>query len=82
MHIHFVEPRKRTNPLAEQAVESLQRANEGLESAVALVNKLLDNLVRVRAELARLCRSSMKPDPQVAELERMRLQKNTPQKNV
>jgi len=81
LHIYFVEPGKRTNPLAEQAVESLQRANESLESAVVLVNRLLDDLTRARAELAAYAAAAMEPDMQVAELERMRMQ-NTSQKDV
>ena len=81
LHVHFVEPGKETNPLAEQAIDSLKRTLGTLESAICLVNKLQDDLARVRAELAAYAAVCMEPDAQVAELERMRLQ-NTPQKDV
>jgi hypothetical protein len=81
MHIHFVEPRKRTNPLAEEAIDSLKCTLTTLEGAVVLVNKLEGDLAQVRAELAAYAAVCMEPDAQVAELERMRLQ-NTPQTDV
>lgn len=81
LHIHFVEPRNRTNPLAEEAIDSLKRTLGTLEGAIGLVNRLQDDLAQVRAELAAYAAVCMEPDAQVAELERMRLQ-NTPQTDV
>ena len=46
MHIHFVEPRKRTNPLAEEAIDSLKQTLGTLESAIGFVNKLQNDLAR------------------------------------
>jgi hypothetical protein len=49
--VHFVEPGKETNPLAEQAIECLQQATKSLEHAVGLVNELQTQLTSVRSEL-------------------------------
>ena len=81
LHVHFVEPGKETNPLAEQAIDSLKMTLGALESAIGLVNKLQDDLARVRAEVAAYVAGCMEPEAQVAELERMRLQ-NAPQRDV
>jgi hypothetical protein len=76
-----VEPGKETNPLAEQAIDSLKRTLGTLESAIGLVNRLQDDVARVRAELVAYAAVGMEPDAQVTELERMRLQ-NTLQTDV
>ena len=72
MHIHFVGPEADTNPLAERAIESLQRANATLERSLNLVNELHTQLAQLRSELAAYAVSYMDEDAQVAELERMR----------
>jgi hypothetical protein len=73
MHIHFVEPRKRTNPLAEKAIESLNQATKSLEHSLDLVNELQNQLARVRSELTAYAASCMDEDAQIIELERMRM---------
>lgn len=72
LHIHFIDSDKETNPLAERAIDSLQRANATLERTLALVNDLQTQLALLRSELAAYAVSSMDEDVQVAELERMR----------
>ena len=73
LHVHFVRPGQETNPLAEQAVESLKQAVARLSRTVDLVEELQRELARLRDELAAYAAASMEQDAQVAELERLRL---------
>ena len=72
LYVQFVEPRKRTNPLAQQAVESLQEAVARLSRMVDLVEQAQKEVARLREELTAYAAAAMEPDAQVADLERLR----------
>jgi hypothetical protein len=81
LRVQFVRPGQETNPLAEQAIESLKSTVETLHRALGLVNRLQVELGRLREELAAYAAAYMEPEAQVAELERLR-GKETPSRNV
>lgn len=71
LHVHFVRPGEETNPLAEQAVESLKKAVATLHRSLDLVDELQLQLACFREELVAYAAASMEPEAQVAELERI-----------
>jgi hypothetical protein len=75
LHVHFVEAKHDTNPLAQEAIESLQKTIKALESTLDLVSRLQTQLACARSELGAYALSCMDEDAQIAELERMRERK-------
>lgn len=81
LHVHFVRPGQETNPLAEEAVESLKKSVASLGRTVDLVEQLQKEVSRLHEELAAYAAISMEPESQVAELERLRM-KEAPRTGV
>lgn len=81
LHVHFVRPGQETNPLAEQAIDTLNSTLATLQRSLDLVDQLQLQLFRVREELTAYAAASMEPEAQVAELHRLG-SKEAPQRGV